>query len=52
MHNIWATMSSGIADNKGADQPAHSGSLISAYIIHFLESIISDLLRAKFLFSS
>ena len=44
---IWATtrenLSSGFANNTGADQPAHSGSLISAFVIHFLESIICKL---------
>ena len=30
----------GLANNKGADQPAHPDSLISAYVIRFLESII------------
>ena len=28
------------ANNKGADQPAHPGSLISAFVIHCLESVI------------
>ena len=28
------------ADNKGADQPAHLRSLISAIVVHFLDSII------------
>ena len=42
---MWATveenLSSGFAINKGADQPAHPHSLISAFIISLLESIIS-----------
>ena len=29
--------------NKGADQPAHPRRLISTFVIHFLESIISKL---------
>ena len=29
----------GFANNTGADQPAHPGSLISAFDIRFLESI-------------
>ena len=29
------------ANNKGADQPAHSRSLISAFIVRCLDSIIS-----------
>ena len=33
----------GSANNKGADQPAHPRSLISALVIRFLESIISKL---------
>ena len=28
------------ANNKGADQPAHTRSLISAFVIHLLESTI------------
>ena len=31
------------ANNTGADQPAHLCSLISAFVIGFLESIISKL---------
>ena len=30
----------GFANNKGADQPAHLRSLISAFFIRFLQSII------------
>ena len=33
----------GFANNTGADQPAHPCSLISAFVIRFLESIISRL---------
>ena len=33
----------GGVNNKSADQPAQSRSLISAFVIHFLESIISKL---------
>ena len=29
------------ANNKGADQPAHARSLISAFVVHCLDSIIS-----------
>ena len=32
-----------IADNKGADQPAHPRRLISAYVIRSLERVISKL---------
>ena len=31
------------ANNTGADQPAHPRSLINAFVIRFLESIISRL---------
>ena len=33
----------GLANNKGADQPTHPGRLISAFVIRFLNSIISNL---------
>ena len=36
-------MTSGFANNKCADQPAHLRSLISAFVIHVLENIISKL---------
>ena len=36
----------GVANNKGTDQPAHPHSLISAIVIHLLESIISRLARS------
>ena len=43
----WAltreNLPSGFANNKGADQPAHMRSLISTFVIHLLESIISRL---------
>ena len=29
------------ANNKGADQPAHPGSLISAFVVHCLDSVMS-----------
>ena len=38
----------GFAKNTGADQlPAHSGSLISAFVIYFLKRIISKLALSK-----
>ena len=37
-------------NNKGADQPAHPRSLISAFIIHFLEASYLSLIQAKFNF--
>ena len=36
------------ANNKGADQPAHPRSLISAFVFRFLESIISKLATCEF----
>ena len=36
-------LSSGFAKNKAADQPAHLCKLISTFLIHFLERIISKL---------
>ena len=37
----------GVANNTGADQPAHSCSLISAVVIRLLESIISRLATSE-----
>ena len=37
---------------KGADQPTHSPSLISAFVVRPLESIIDKFLHAKFQLSS
>ena len=37
----------GFANNKGADQPAHSLSLISAFVIRLLEIIISRLATSE-----
>ena len=34
-------------NNTGADQPAHPHSLISAFVIRFLESIISRLATSE-----
>ena len=48
----WAStrenLSSGFANNKGADQPAHPRSLISVFVIPVLESIISKLASSEF----
>ena len=41
------TCSRGIANNKGADQPAYPRSLISAFVNHLLESIISRLATSE-----
>ena len=44
---VWASaqenMSLGFTNNKGADQPVHPHSLISAYVIRLLESVLSKL---------
>ena len=54
---IWAltreNLSSWVSNNKDADQSARPCRLISTFVIHLLESIISKiLLQAKFQFSS
>ena len=50
---IWVltreNLSSEFVNNKSADQPAHPRSLISAFVIQVLESIISKLATSKFL---
>ena len=38
----------GFVNNKGADQPAHPHSLISAFVIHTLESNIFKLATGEF----
>ena len=40
-------LSSGLVSNKGADQPAHPHSLLSAFVFRLFESIISRLSVAK-----
>ena len=40
------------ANNKGADQPAHPRSLISTFVVRFLDSIISLVFYLKFQASS
>ena len=45
-------MSSGVVNNKGADQAAHQCSLISAILSAYWEVSFLDLLGAKFHFSS
>ena len=37
----------GVANNKGADRPAHRGSLISTFVILLLKSIISRLATSE-----
>ena len=39
----------GLGNNKGADQPAHLGSLISTFVICLLESTISRLAMSEIL---
>ena len=50
-HNIWGStrenLSTVFANNKGADQPGHPRSLISAFVIRVLESIISKLATSE-----
>ena len=52
-HIIWAltreNLSLVFVNNKGTDHPAHLHSLISAFVIRLLESIISKLATSKFL---
>ena len=44
---VWASIHENLAlfyvNNKGADQPAHLRSLISTFVIRYLDSIISKL---------
>ena len=50
---IWAAMrvnlSSVFAKNKGADKPAHPRRLISTFVIHLLEQIITRLATSEIL---
>ena len=41
-------MSLGFVTNNGADKPAHQRRLISAFVIRFLESIISKIAMRHF----
>ena len=36
----WENLFMPYANNKGADQPAHLRSLISTFVVHYLDSII------------
>ena len=51
---MWAAtrqnLSSGFANNPGADQPAYPPSLISAFVFHFLESTIFNLATGEISF--
>ena len=48
---MWASTGENLysvfANNKGADQPAHLRSLISAFVIHLLGRIISELAESE-----
>ena len=44
---IMKTRLWGFSNNKGPEQPAHPGRLISAFVIHLFESIISKLVPSK-----
>ena len=50
---IWASMRDNLpsvfANNNGTDQLVHPHSLISAFVIHLLESIISRLATSEIL---
>ena len=37
----WENLLMPYATNKGADEPAHQRSLMSTFVVHFLDSIIS-----------
>ena len=42
-------LGAGVANNTGADKPVHPRSLISAFVIRFLESIIYNLATGEIL---
>ena len=42
----------GLTNNKGADQPAHPRSLISAFVIRFLKSTVFNLATGAIKISS
>ena len=46
-HDTRKPVFGGFAYNKGADQPAHQRSLINAFAIHLLESIISSIAKSE-----
>ena len=43
----WENLFSPHANNKNADQPAHPRSLISTFVVHYLDSIIPILAKCK-----
>ena len=48
----WEKLFMPYANNKAKDQPEHSHSLISAFVVRCLDSIISSLAESKFQDSS
>ena len=40
-------LSSEFTNNKGADQPAHPHRMISVFVVHFMQSIISKLAASE-----
>ena len=50
-YRVWAStrenLTSGVANNKGPDQPGHVRSLISAVVIRLMENIISKLATSE-----
>ena len=38
LHDHYGPLTFSLANNKGADQPAHSRSLISAFVIRYMKS--------------
>ena len=47
MNHVTDSRENPYANNKGADQPAHFHSLISAFVVRCLNSIISILAKFK-----
>ena len=45
--SLWENLFIPYANNKGADQPAHPRSLISAFVVRCLDSIIHILAKSK-----
>ena len=45
--NLSSAGGGGVANNKGTDQPVHQHTLISAFVIHLLETIISGLATSE-----
>ena len=47
VRSIWTWMCENLtllyANNKGTDQPAHTHSLVSPFVIHYLSSVVVNL---------